>query len=371
MNAVAEKLPETNPWARWEAALLGEPLDLGARGDPPWGYYRFPPSKTRPNAKQEAVAVWGDVQDGSLQCVRNVYGDGDGMTAMQIDEMFSHEHYAIPFELYLAVTDRNEPWPEIYTTRLRTKDILNGVVWSEAWARAQLAADVETHDEAGNPREVIGGNNPPPDLTPAEALGARINCVAVALASFLTSIGGQPRNKPEADSVANYATKFKEFSTEATATHKIAKEPHLAAGRAVDGEFFPIRDKAEACRKKALAIADTWMNAEKARLNEEARKVNEAAREAARKQAMVAGEPPAPIQEVVAAPVKIGTGRTVSQRTRKVWAVTDFPAFLAYLAKMEPPNADLVACCELLAHRLGAAGVIAPGITLTEKASAQ
>jgi hypothetical protein len=290
---------------------------------------------------------------------------------MQIDEMFAGEHYAIPYDLYVAVTERGEPWPELYTTRLRTKDIAAGVVWTEDWARAHLASNVETHDEAGNPRAVIGDNEPPPDLLPSQALAARIDALANALAGFLAPLGGAPKTKAEADTVANYATKFKELANEATATHKVEKEPHLVAGRAVDAEWFPVRDKADACRKKALGIADAWINAEKARLAEEARKANEAARREAERAAAMSGETPVPVQEVAPAPVKIGTGRTVSQRTRKVWTITDLPAFVAYLLAMEKPPADFVATCETLATRLGIAGVKPPGVEMEERSASQ
>jgi hypothetical protein len=371
MNAVAQApLDIPDPYARWLAALDGKPLDLGARGDPPCGYYRFPIAKGDHAGEQEAVAIWRDPA-GELCCARTIFGDGAGMTAMQIDEMFTSEHYAIPYELYLAVTDKSEPWPELYTTRLRTKEIAAGVVWTEEWSRARLAADPETHDEDGNPRAVMGDNDPPADLTPAQALAARIEALSKAVVGFLAKIGGKPTTKADADMVANYATKFKDFANEATQAHKVAKEPHLAAGRAVDSEWFPVRDTAEACRKKALALADAWMTTERARLAEEARKVNEAARREAEKAAAITGEAPAPVQEVAPAPVKIGTGRTVSQRTRKVWVVTDLPKFVAYLAAMEPPNADLAEVCRMLANRLGAAGVAAPGIEAQERSSAQ
>lgn len=365
MNAVSQIEPD-DPWFRWQAALRGERLDLGERGNPPWGYFRFPLS----DGRQEAVAVWRD-GDGELQCLRSIFGSGEGMTAMQIDDLFANEHYAVPVAVFEAVIDRGEPWPELYTTRLRTKDIASGVCWSEAWSRAQLAANVETHDENGNPRAIIGGNNPPSDLTPSQALAARIEAVAQALKGFLDGIGGAPRTKAEADAIANYASAFKEKSNEATAAHKVEKQPHLDAGRECDGLWFPVRDKAEACRKRALSIADAWITAEKGRLAEEARKANEAARKTAEANARVSGEPVEAIREVEPEPIKLGTGRTVSQRTRKVWQVSDLGAFVAYLVTLDPPPPALVEACETIAQRMGAAGVNVPGIALTEKVSAQ
>lgn len=358
--------PVENPWSRWEAALRGEKLDLGERGNPPWGYFRFP----QRDGRQEAVAVWRD-EAGELQCSRNIYGSGEGMTAMQIDEMFASEHYAIPVAVFDSVVC-GDPWPEVYTTRLRTKDITDGVCWSVEWSRAQLAANVETHDEEGNPRAVIGGNNPPPDeLPPFLALRARVDAIGEALKGFLAKIGGAPRTKAEADAVANYATAFKDRANEATAAHKVEKQPHLDAGRVIDNAWFPVRDHAEACRKKALAIADVWITAEKGRLAEEARKANETARKEAARVAELTGDAPAPVAEVAPEPVKLGTGRAVSQRTRKVWAVSDAPAFVAYLLTLKPTPPVLADALETLAQRMGTAGVAAPGIALTEKVSSQ
>lgn len=350
-----------NPYARWEAALRGERLDLGARGDPPCGYYRFPPPKTRQNAKQEAVAVWRNATN-DIECARNVYGDGSNMTAMQIDDMFANEHYAIPYELYLAVTERGEPWPEIYTTRLRTKDIVDGVFWTEAWARARLAENVETHDEAGNPRAVIGNNNPPPDLTPEAALAARILTIGKQLGEWLATIGGAPKTEADANMLGNYANSFKDLENEAIAAHKAEKAPHWKICQDIDAKWFaPVRDKAIASRTKVLAIIKTYTDAETAKRNEAARIANEAARKA---QASVAQTAPSqPIAPVVAAPVKVATLRG-GPRSAPVWTVTDLPKFVAYCAGLETPPPDLIEACAKLARKWGAAGVKAPGMEL-------
>lgn len=362
MNSIA------NPWARWEAALRGESLDLGARGDPPCGFYRFPPSKSNKNGKQEAVAIWRD-EAGELQCERNVYGDGAGMTEMQIDDIFMSEHYAIPHALYQAVTERGEPWPEIYTTRLRTKDIVDGVVWTEAWARAQLATNVETHDEAGNPRAVIGDNNPPADLTPDKALAERILNIGKQLGAWLATIGGKPTSQAEADTLGNYANKFKDCENEATAAHKVEKQPFLDGGRDADARWFaPVRDKAIASRTKALELIKEFTKAEDARRVEAARVANEAAKKAAATVAKAADAPRAePIAEVIPEKAKVATLRGGVRSAGPVWTVTDLPRFTAYCAGLEIPPPDLVEACEKIARKFGPAGVRAPGLSFKEK----
>ena len=352
-----------HPWERWQAALRGEKLDLGERGNPPWGYFRFPVN----GGRQEAVAIWRD-ESGNLQCLRNVFGDGSGMSAEQIDDLFANEHYAIPHAIFAAVFDRGEPWPEIYTTRLRTKDISAGVIWTEAWARAQLAANVETHDDQGNPRAKIGGNDPPPDLSPDQALAARILNIGKQLAAWLATIGGKATTQEQADMLGNYANKFKDCENEAVAAHKVEKQPHLDAGRDVDAKWFgPVRDKAIASRTRALALIGEYTKAEDARRAEAASVANEAARKAAEIAAKSADVAPEPVPEIIPEKVKVSTVRG-GARTAPVWTVTDLPAFVAYCAKLTPPPPDLVEACDKLARKFGPLGAKVPGMELKDRA---
>lgn len=364
--AVKEIVAETDEWARWHAALAGHHLDLGERGNPPSGYFRFPASKTAKDKPQEAVAVWrGD--DGEIQCARNVYGDGSNMSAMQIDEMFASEHYAIPYDLYVAVTERGEAWPEIYTTRLRTKDITSGVVWTEEWARAHLAANVETHDEAGNPRAVIGNNEPPADLTPDQALALRIKTIGEQLAALLKKFGGAPTTQAEADLVGAYATRFKDCENEADAAHSAEKAPHWQKCKDVDSKWFgPVRDKAIECRSRTLKIVKAYTDAETAKRAEAARAANEVARASAEAYAKATDTAPEPVAEVVAEPVKVATVRGGYRAPAKVWTVTDLSVFLIYCAALTPPPPDLVEACSKIARKFGAASVNAPGMELRD-----
>jgi hypothetical protein len=359
-------LVQVDPYARWLAALDGKPLDLGARGDPPPGYYRFPIAKGDHAGEQEAVAIWCDPA-GELCCARTIFGDGVGMTAMQIDEMFTSEHYAIPYELYVSVTDKGEPWPELYTTRLRTKDITAGVVWSEEWSRARLAADPETHDENGNPRAVMGDNDPPADLSPDQALIVRIDAMRSQIGTWLESIGGKPTTQAEADMLGNYANKFKDFENEAVAAHGAEKAPHWQICKDIDAKWFgPVRDKAIELRAKALALIKKYTDAENAKRVEAARVANETARKAAERAAKTGDAPVEPIAEIVPEKVKVGTLRG-GQRTAPVWTVTDLAKFVAYCAALESPPPDLVEACEKIARKFGPAGVKAPGMELKDR----
>jgi len=150
----------SDEFARWRHALAGNPMDFGERGDPASGYYRNPTSKG-----MEAICIFRD--GAQVQCIRNIFGDGSKMTADEIDELFGQcGRYPISYDLYTAVAENGEPWPEIHTTVLRTKDIKAGVAWTESWARARLAENPETHDADGNPLPPRNHNNPPEELPP-------------------------------------------------------------------------------------------------------------------------------------------------------------------------------------------------------------
>lgn len=340
---------------RWARALRGEKLDLGERGDPPSGYFRFPSSKG-----QEAVAVWRN--ENGLNCWRNIFGDGSKMDADAIDMLFAGEHYVIPYDLFVAVTERGEEWPPEYMTRLRTKDINAGVVWTIEWARQQLS-HAEINAAAENPHAVIGGNDLP-ESTPDQVLAEKIKALGQHLATMLGSWGGKPRNQAEVDQIGVYANKFKDFENEATAAHKAEKEPHLAAGRAVDSKWFgPVRDKAIASRQRVLAIAKEFIDAENKRRAEKTRVANEAARKAAESEAKITGETPAPVTEVVPEVAKVSTLRG-RQTPTKVWTVTKPAKFATYALSLETPPPDLIEALNKLARKWGPAGVTAPSMEL-------
>lgn len=352
---------------RWQQALAGEKLDLGERGDPPCGYFR----RSAGRGRWEAFAVFRDDGD-VLCCARNLFGNGDGMTVGEIDEMFMGDVYAVPYDVYVAVAESGADWPPIYTTRLTTAQIKSGTVWTPAIGQAIIDArqmDAPLQDAADNPRAVSGNNNPPEELPIERQFADRINNAATRVKEWLASIGGIPRTKEEADKVAEYATKFGQLHSDAETAFKAEKEPWLKGGREVDAKWR-FRDEAMALRKTYLGIADKWISAEKARLAAEAKKAHDEAVAAAKREADALGEPVAEIAPPKPPKVTLGNTKTVSQRERKVWIVKDLPAFVGYLLKLDNVPPDLVETCEKIAHRLGSAGVNAPGIEQEERRSA-
>jgi len=358
-------------YARWQAALDGNALDLGERGDPPSGFYRFAPWKSDPDKKQTTIAVWrGDGEPPEIFVEKNFH-EPKTMTAMEADDLFTSQHVAITHELYESRRTKlqSAPWPEIHTTYLRSKDIQDGVVWTEEWSRQRLSANVETHDENGNRREAIGGNGPPadaPELSPVETLSARIKSVGELIAKRLKEIGGKPRDKKEADEIADYAVAFKKFETEGDTARKAEKEPHFQAGKAVDDKWRGPIETSQKSRAKVLAIAEEWLNADRIKRQAEADAATAAARLAAQRQEVKTGEKAEPVAETKVEAAKIGTGRTVSQRVKEAWKVKDYVVFTTYLVENDAIPPALADAFNVTATNLGKANIKAPGIETVE-----
>lgn len=367
----------TDQWKWWKDALAGQPVDSEV-GKPRAGFWKAPGN--------EAVAIWYD-DDGNACCERQKF-DGSRMKPDQIDELYSSaSRYPIEEEVYRAVAERGEPWPSEYCTRLTLKEIQAGIVWSPELGRKKLGSDVKPAISAGcavhepgtagpddpeNPRAVPGHNEPPEPLTPDAKLRAEISQVSATVKAWLAGVGGKPRNKPEADHLADYATRFGQLSKSAVDQHKIEKAPILEQGRVIDATWFGLRDNASLARGRCLTIGQEWMDEENARLAEEARKANEEAAAAAAKAAKqydapVSAPPPVEPEKIT----NIGNMRTVATRERPVWVVTDPKAWAAHLLAQPEIAADLLEVLGKIANRRGAAGVAnMPGVTKDMKRSA-
>ncbi|MDR3463301.1 MAG: hypothetical protein P4L76_13400 [Beijerinckiaceae bacterium] len=131
---------ENNQWARWQRAIEGHRIET-ERGNPPSGYFMQPTKKPDPQ-HLEAICVYRD-EDGTLRCIRNVFGDGSNMNADQIEELVaSCCFYPISYETYVAVAEEGAPWPPEYATRLTMKEQAAGVAWTPALGRKKLGLDL-------------------------------------------------------------------------------------------------------------------------------------------------------------------------------------------------------------------------------------
>lgn len=288
----------------------------------------------------------------------------------------------------IPAAEINATWPAIYLTRLTTKELQAGVIWTEALGRARAGQDVEPETalegscpvqakaagvqfpqpQPDNPRAVIGGNNPPEDLTPDQVLANRVKKVAANFKDFLVKIGGVIKTKAEADTAGNYSTKFLEFASMARKQHKVEKAPIIEAGRAVDARWLRTAEAAEAASADVIKSVKPWIDAEKVVREEEARKANEIVRQAALKEAQTTGEPVERPAEVKAEPVTFGTSKSIKERTKTTWQVTNSEAYFFYLRKTCPEAfKDVIAAMQKLANAQKSAKVEPRPPGLSEK----
>ena len=365
----------------WYAALRGEKIDY-PKDQPPSGRWR--------TKGGDLVATWRD-ENGKIFAwtSRAIHGHGERLEGgHSIGETFSEAFsYPVPYKLWDQVK-AGAPWPPEYKTRLTVKEAQAGTMWTEALGRARAGQDVEPKEsleesrpvqaeaaevqfsqpQPDNPRAVLGDNNPPADLTPDQVLANRVKKVASNFQDFLAKIGGKIKTKAEADVAGNYAIKFGEFKSSAEAQHKVEKEPHLLAGREVDAKWLPTARAADAHRVAVLKYAKVWTDAEQSAREEEARKANEIARQAALKEAQITGEPVERIAEVHADKVTFGTAKSISVRAKTIWQVTDSEAYFFYLRKTCPEAfKDVIAAMQKLANAQKSAKVEPRPPGLTEK----
>lgn len=220
----------------------------------------------------------------------------------------------------------------------------------------------------------MGDNNPPSE--PIELIPLEI----AAADEWLKEVG-TISTQVNADIASNKVGNLRNLKKQAEASHKSEKEPHLAAGRAVDAKYKPKIDDADSAVKRLLVAITVYQNAEAARLRKEAeakaaaeraeyeRKLAEqreaAAKEASEKQTTLeeildAAPPPPPPAPVIAPKVKSGgaLGKSVSLRTVKIATVTDYDKALIAL-KDHPELKELV---QKLADRACKAGVPLAGV---------
>lgn len=148
--------------------------------------------------------------------------------------------------------------------------------------------------------------------------------------------------------------------------HEIEKAPHLAAGRAVDERYLPIVKALEAATSKIRIATEDFANAEKVRLAAEARRAEEARRQAEEEERRARGPaesasppppPPDPAPLVTSVKITSDTGRTISLRTRRVPVVTDHKAALKHFAS----HPDVQAVVAKLAAAAMKQGEAVPG----------
>ncbi len=326
----------TDLYHDWRNALATRtPVEFVA-GKPEAGFYRVRDRNADRSPRWDAVAVW--YEDGEARCSRT--GPRPAPTHLdEIDALFASCNSApITYELY--------------------QQIAAGGAWPDA---------------------VEPVTAPDPESPPNQALTAEIDALRTQAEGWIKEIKAVSTQE-QADKAANFSEAFAKLEKRAIETHKAEKAPHLEAGRKVDATWKPIADRAASLKTWAKKTIEPFLIAERKRIaDEEAARRAEADRIerealAARVHAAHIGAPP-PAEVVAPAPIaplpqKAGAGtagRKVALRKVKIVEVTDFRAFLTWLASQNDHPDEFRMAVEKRAKALFDAGLNPPGVAVSEK----
>lgn len=339
IGTLAAKIVE--PWAWWRAALAN-PSEIGKSlsihdGAPEQGYYR-----TRFKGQPwEPVAIW--CEDNKWFAYRNG-------REVQADEIWTFAcKNPVTYEAYQAAIE------------------------GKGWA-----------DEPTEAKAIVGHNSG--DLDPFEALRSEYLGEQELANEFLS----QPADtQAKVDKLAIWSKRLTAIKTKAEAQHKIEKQPHLDAGRAVDDKWRDLKTEPEELAKRLKAHCQPFMVAQKRAEEERARKAAEEAA-ALRRQAeaeyraaqdainkatdadierahrdnllrVQEAERAAEVQNASAG----RTGAKVSIRVENVGYVTDYAKAAAALVAMKHP--DMLAEIERLAKAAGRKNFPFDGMEIREE----
>jgi hypothetical protein len=314
-------------WAWWRSALAN-PAEVGKSlpvhdGEPHIGYYRV----RRKGAPWEPVAIF-------------IPDDSEQMVAYRNNR---------------EVQDINALW--IWCCR-------NPIEY-EAY---QKAVDTGVWDDEPVAAPGIGDNSGEAD--PFDALNIEYLGEKELAEEFMRS---KVTTQAQADKVAIWAKRLTAIKSKAEGLHKVEKQPHLDAGRAVDDKWRDLKSEPDELAKKLKAHIKPFLQEQIRQEEERQRKAREeadAARRAAQEAAKKAAESDQQSEQDRAAAIaeadrqaaiardaeqeaearKVNAGRTgarVSMRIEKVGFVTDYAKAAAALVAMRHP--DMIAEIDRLA----------------------
>jgi hypothetical protein len=364
-NDIPKDYDPANPYAWHDAAMKGDRGPIHAE-EPQTGWYRnrrivSEKGETPKRYEFEAVAYWRDTKTGEQRC--HINGKAPSENAMYQAWPYASK-YPISEETYHAYLATGQ-WPE-------HNDVL---------------AEQERR------------SNEAPDDDSLEGVQARIDALVAEARRYMKK--GAAKTKAEADAAADVSVKLGELYTHADKQRDKEKRPHLEAGREVDAKWNPVRDAALIYKDLKAEVVNPWLNAEKARLQkiaddaaEEQRKIRQKAIDAAAaKQKEIddahaaaaakaaaankpAPPPPAQVEVVmpeaayapapIVAPVRVGTGKTISSRIERTAFIEDYAKALAHFAGHE----EVKALVQALANKLAKAKMPIPGCKIMENGKA-
>ncbi|TPM89880.1 hypothetical protein FJ977_35210 [Mesorhizobium sp. B2-1-3A] len=333
-GAVAAKIVDR--WSWWQNALRGNFGPI--HSEPQQGYYRV----RGKDGQWEPVAIWLD-DGGAWLAYRS------GREVRDVEHLWT---FACRFPIEHAIYEK---------------------------AMAGGGFDDE-------PPAPIGDNSG--DIDPFEALRIEYLGEKEQAEEFMK----QPvKTQAQADKVAIWSKRLTAIKTKAEGLHKVEKQPHLDAGRAVDDKWRELKSDPDDLAKQLKAHIKPFLQeqirAEEERqrkAREEAAKLREAAEEKARRAAAETGNTEAEDaataseaatlarraeqleQEAEARKVNAGrTGARVSMRTVKVGVVTDYSKAAAALVAMK--HKTLIETIDTLAQRAATAGLPFDGMEIREE----
>lgn len=218
-------------------------------------------------------------------------------------------------------------------------------LWHWAMKHPVTEEDYDYHAEHGrwpDENEAVLGHNRAPVDDSIDAIIERIEDLEREAAKFIE--GGAAESEEISNQASDLANTFGELEAKIIALHKVEKEPHLEAGRALDRKWFGLRDRASDLKKRLKAVVVTpWLTKAKA------------AADAAKVAAISAGADPAtlPQQRVTAGSSK----RSTALRTHYRAEIEDSAKLLDSL-KDHP---DVLACIQRIADAAAARKVALPG----------
>lgn len=273
-------------WSWWRNALNGV-FDTIHADEPKTGFYRSRrKDKESGQVTFHRVAYWYK-PDGALAC----QVDGKPVDDLRAREMWPYvSQRPITYEVFDAVA-KGGAWPDL--------------------------------------NEAVIGHNQAPVADTVEAISERIDDLAREAERMMKA--GGATEQAIADQASDLANTFGELQNKIVDLHKAEKKPHLDAGRAVDGKWFGLRDRAEDLKKRLKAVVVTpWLT----------KKAQEA--EAAKVAALTAGRSveEAPQVRATAGSSKRSTGlRThyfalIEDKAKLLDSLKDHPRLVALLQEI-------------------------------------
>ena len=297
----------------WRRRMAGEIVPIHD-GEPQSGFYKL---RTK-DGNWHPMAYWF-AKDGSLRC--------------RIGNQDVNDQAA------------NERWPWASKNPI-SHEVYKSVIAGQPWPDQHEAVIRDRANSTGAPEE-----------DSFEGLKDRIEDLARDAQKLIDA--GAATDQSASDRAADLANRLAELYKQADAARAAEKKPLDEAVAAVQAKWKPLLGAADIYKRIKEVVITPFLRAEMAK--------HRAAEEAARKTAEDAARAGQPIPDAIpqrAAP-KAGSGgrRSVALRTVKVVTIVDRKAVLDFFAD----NPIITEALQKMAEKATAAGVVVPGVAVTEE----